>query len=61
MSKVQVTEVTKKGDWYHVKGGIGDKRGSYEIPASSVEGRSRGDAQRMFERGIITSVVTSKE
>lgn len=48
-----MTEVSKRGDWYTVKGRASDGREvSVDIPAPTVEGHSRRDAEKLFERSI---------
>lgn len=58
---VQITEVTKKGEWYTVKGRTKDGRsGSVDIPAASVETQSRDKAEAMMRRGILGTVDSEK-
>ena len=48
-----VQDVKKKGDWYTVKGRSADGRPvSVDIPAPAVEGKTRKEAQALFERSI---------
>jgi hypothetical protein len=54
---VDLTKVEKRGDWYRVEGVVAGKRESVEIPAPSVEGRSRQDAEGLFRRSIYGTVI----
>ena len=50
--KVDLTRVTKRGEWYRVEGVANGKQGRVDIPAPSVEGRSQKDAEGLFRRSI---------
>lgn len=54
---VDLTKVEKRGEWYHVEGVAAGKRESVDIPAPSVEGRSRNDAEGLFRRSIYGTVI----
>lgn len=46
-------DVQKKGEWYTVKGRASNGREvSVDIPAPTVEGRTRKDAEALFARSI---------
>lgn len=47
-----VKEVQKKGDYYVVSGRSGDREVSAHIPAPTVEGLSRKDAEGLFRRSV---------
>ena len=47
-----VTDVRKSGEWYRVTGVSDGKRVSVDVPASYVEGTSRGDAHTTFGRAL---------
>jgi hypothetical protein len=45
-------DVSKRGEWYTVKGVVNGRVVSADIPANQVEGKSRKDAEKVFERGL---------
>jgi hypothetical protein len=58
--QIQIQEVTKRGEWYTVKGGSGSEHASVEIPANTVESRSRGDAEALFRRGLAGEILRQR-
>jgi hypothetical protein len=49
----EITEVQdKKQDWYKVKGVVNGKQVSVDIPAPYVDGKSRDEAKKVFERSL---------
>jgi len=50
-----IGDVSKRGDWYTIKGHVDGKPTSVDIPANQVDGRSRSDAEKLFKRGLKTA------
>ena len=48
----EVKEVTKRGDWYTVKGVSNGREVSVDIPANAIDGKTRRDAIEQMKRGI---------
>lgn len=53
---VEVTNVRKVGEWYTVQGVVNGRPASVDLPASSVDGRSRTDAYEYFKQSLWTIV-----
>jgi len=48
----QVQNVSKRGDWYTVKGYVNGRPVSADIHAKDVDGKSRQEAERNLRRSV---------
>jgi hypothetical protein len=53
-SIVGIRSVDKRGEWYTVRGVVGGRETSVDIPANQIEGKSRAEAFRLFQHGLRT-------
>jgi hypothetical protein len=50
--QVEITRVDKRGDWHTVEGVVKGKKVQAHIPAPSLEGRPRKDAEALIRRSL---------
>ena len=50
--KAEVTRVSKRGDWYTVEGYASGKKVSIDVPAPSIDGASRREAEALMRRSL---------
>lgn len=58
--RVEITRAVKRGEWYTVEGVAGGKKTSVDIPAPTVESRSRRDAEALMRRSILGTALNDK-
>lgn len=50
---VHITKVDKRGEWHTVKGIVAGKEVTAHIPAPSLDGRQRKDAEALIRRTLL--------
>lgn len=50
----EITQVTKTGEWYTVKGRVDGRETSVDVPAFNVGQRSDTEAKALFQRYLQT-------
>ena len=60
-SKVDLTRVSKRGDWYTVEGYVKGRKTSVDIPAPSVESKTRREAEALMRRSVYGVAQSEKE
>jgi len=57
--EVEITEVSKRGEWYSVKGRTRDGRtASVDIPAASIEVMSREKSEALMRRSVLGTILS---
>lgn len=49
---VDLTRVEKRGDWYTVEGYVKGRKSSVDIPAPSIESKTRREAESLMRRSV---------
>ena len=58
--KVDLTKVDKRGEWYTIKGMIKGRETSVEIPAPTIESRTRREAESLMRRSLYGTAQSEK-
>ena len=61
VNETRIGEVTRKGDFYRIDGITKDgRRGSVEIPVSTLESMKRSDGDKLMKRGVYATAESDK-
>ena len=58
--KVDLTHVNKRGEWYTVRGVIKGLETSVEIPAPTIESKTRREAEALMRRSLYGTAQSEK-
>ena len=59
-SKVDLTHVDKKGEWYKVEGYVDGRKVGVEIPAPTIESKTRREAESLMRRSLYGTAQSEK-